>query len=82
MALAVLRDRGGIAAHRAHAEIVRYAGWPAQAICYKLGERAWLAARDEAKAAAGSDFDLKAWHTRALNLGPIGLDNLASVMRG
>ena len=30
----------------------------------------------------GADFDLKAWHTRALNLGPIGLDNLASVLRG
>lgn len=82
VALEVLRERGGIAGHRAHAEIVRYAGWPAQAICYKLGERAWMAARDEARAAAGADFDLKAWHTRALNLGPIGLDNLAAVMRG
>ncbi|WP_026930947.1 DUF885 domain-containing protein [Glycomyces tenuis] len=82
VALEVLRERGGIAGHRAHAEIVRYAGWPGQAICYKLGERAWLAARDEAKAAAGADFDLKAWHTRALNLGPIGLDNLAAVLRG
>ena len=82
VALDVLSGRGGIAGHRAHAEIVRYAGWPAQAICYKLGERAWTAARDEAKAAAGADFDLKAWHTKALNLGPIGLDNLASVLRG
>lgn len=82
VALAVLRERGGIAAHRAHAEIVRYAGWPGQAVCYKLGERAWLAARDEAAAAAGSDFDLKAWHTKALNLGPVGLDNLAAVLRG
>ncbi|GAB3645373.1 DUF885 domain-containing protein [Glycomyces tarimensis] len=82
VALEVLRERGGIAPHRGHAEIVRYAGWPAQAICYKLGERAWTAARDEAKAAAGAAFDLKAWHTKALNLGPIGLDNLAAVMRG
>lgn len=82
VALDVLTTRGRIAEHRAHPEIVRYAGWPAQAICYKLGERAWVAARDEAKAAAGADFDLKAWHTAALNLGPIGLDNLASVLRG
>ncbi|GAA1684895.1 DUF885 domain-containing protein [Glycomyces endophyticus] len=82
VALDVLTNRGRIAAHRAHPEIVRYAGWPGQAICYKLGERAWVAARDEAKAAAGADFDLKAWHTAALNLGPIGLDNLASVLRG
>jgi uncharacterized protein (DUF885 family) len=82
VALEVLRDRGRIAGHRARPEIVRYAGWPAQAICYKLGERAWIDARDDAKAAAGADFDLKAWHTRALNLGPVGLDNLASVLRG
>ncbi|THV42332.1 DUF885 domain-containing protein [Glycomyces buryatensis] len=82
VALEVLTQRGRIASHRAHPEIVRYAGWPGQAICYKLGERAWIAARDEAKAAAGADFDLKAWHTRALNLGPIGLDNLAGVLRG
>ncbi|GAB3236826.1 DUF885 domain-containing protein [Glycomyces halotolerans] len=81
VALEVLRERGRIAEHRAHPEIVRYAGWPGQAICYKLGERAWIAARDEARARAGADFDLKAWHTRALNLGPIGLDNLAAVLR-
>ncbi|GAA2142585.1 DUF885 domain-containing protein [Glycomyces algeriensis] len=81
-ALEVLKTRGRIAEHRAYPEIVRYAGWPGQAICYKLGERAWVDARAEAQAAAGADFDLKAWHTRALNLGPIGLDNLATVLRG
>lgn len=82
VALDVLKSRGRIAEHRAYPEIVRYAGWPGQAICYKLGERAWIAARDEAQAAAGADFDLKTWHTDALNLGPIGLDNLAAVLRG
>jgi uncharacterized protein (DUF885 family) len=53
-------------------EWVRYLGWPAQAICYKLGERVWLAGREAAKqraAAAGETFDLKAWHTRALAMG-------------
>ncbi|RRR99140.1 DUF885 domain-containing protein [Glycomyces terrestris] len=80
-ALDVLTTRGRVPAHRARPEIVRYQGWPAQAICYKLGERAWVAARDEAKAAAGAGFDLKAWHTAALDLGPMGLDNLAAVLR-
>jgi len=57
-------------------EIVRYLGWPGQAISYKLGERAWLAGREAARAAKGADFDLKAWHAAALSLGSLGLDDL------
>lgn len=60
-------------------EIVRYLGWPGQAISYKLGERAWLAGREAARAAhaeRGEDFDLKAWHMKALSLGALGLDDL------
>lgn len=58
-------------------EIVRYLGWPGQAITYKLGERAWLAGRAAARAARGAAFDLKAWHAAALSLGALGLDDLA-----
>lgn len=76
----VLRDRGRIAAHRLHPEVLRYAGWPAQASSYKLGERAWLAAREQARARSGPDFDLKDWHTRALALGPVGLGTLAEAL--
>lgn len=50
-----------------------------QAISYKLGERAWLAGRDAARAAhaaGGSEFDLKSWHMSALSLGSLGLDDL------
>jgi uncharacterized protein (DUF885 family) len=72
----VLRERGRAEPSRVHAEVVRYCGWPAQAIAYKLGERAWLAARAEASRRPG--FDLKRWHTAALSLGPIGLDSLAA----
>ncbi|SDU41434.1 DUF885 domain-containing protein [Jiangella alkaliphila] len=57
-------------------EIVRYLGAPGQAIGYKLGERAWLAGRDAARAARGADFDLKAWHMAALSMGALGLDDL------
>jgi uncharacterized protein (DUF885 family) len=57
-------------------EIVRYLGIPAQAICYKLGERAWLAGRAAAQTARGADFDLKSWHTSALALGSLGLTDL------
>lgn len=55
-------------------EIDRYLGWPAQAISYKLGERVWLQLRDEAKAKHGANFDLRAWHTYALDLGNLGLE--------
>jgi uncharacterized protein (DUF885 family) len=57
-------------------EITRYLGWPGQAISYKLGEREWLRAREQAKARAGDDFDLKAWHASALSLGALGLEQL------
>jgi uncharacterized protein (DUF885 family) len=57
-------------------EVDRYLGWPGQAICYKVGERAWLATRERSREREGKTFNLKAFHTRALNLGPIGLDQL------
>jgi len=57
-------------------EIIRYLSMPGQAITYKLGERAWLAGRDAARAARGNDFDLRAWHMAALSLGSLGLDDL------
>lgn len=57
-------------------ELVRYLGLPSQAICYKLGERVWLEARDTVRRRLGDGFDLKAFHTRALDLGPLGLAQL------
>ena len=57
-------------------EIIRYLGWPAQAISYKVGERSWLAAREAAKQRAGATFDMKSFHTKALELGPMGLAQL------
>ncbi len=76
----VLATAGHGEPHRIHAEVVRYFGWPAQAISYKLGERAWLAARADAMRRPG--FDLKRWHTAALSLGPIGLAGLADALAG
>lgn len=57
-------------------EIDRYLGRPGQAIAYKLGERVWLEAREAARRRAGAAFDLKEFHRRALDLGPMGLDLL------
>lgn len=57
-------------------ELNRYLGWPAQAPSYKIGERVWLDARADAETRHGAAFDLKAFHTAALNLGGLGLDLL------
>ena len=57
-------------------EVDRYLSLPAQATCYKLGERSWLTGRELARSQAGNSFDLKRWHSDALALGPLGLDAL------
>lgn len=57
-------------------EVTRYLGLPGQAISYKVGERAWLQARDGAQERAGADFSLKTFHARALDLGPMGLEQM------
>ena len=62
-------------------EVSRYLGIPGQAISYKVGEREWLAARDESRQRMGPSFDLKQWHTRALSLGPMGLAQMRQEFR-
>ncbi len=61
-------------------EVDRYLGIPGQAISYKVGERVWLEARADARARHGAAFDLKAWHSHALNLGSMGLDQFRAEM--
>ena len=56
-----------------HFEFLRYLGWPGQAPSYKIGERLWLELRDQA---VRRGDDMRAFHTRALLLGSVGLDTL------
>jgi uncharacterized protein (DUF885 family) len=80
MAVALL-EQWAIQSHEMSAsEVDRYLGLPAQAISYKVGERAWLKAREDAKSRLGDAFDLKAFHAHALTLGPLGLDTFAAEM--
>lgn len=73
MALEFAETRSHFPGYFMSSEIVRYLGLPAQAICYKVGERVWLTARDEVRRSKGPAFDLKAFHRAALDLGPMGL---------
>lgn len=61
-------------------EVNRYLGWPGQAPSYKVGERIWLEAREDARARHGSGLDLKAFHRDALDLGSLGLDPLRTAL--
>lgn len=61
-------------------ELNRYLGWPGQAPAYKVGERIWLQAREEARTRKGPAFDLKAFHRAALDLGGLGLDPLRAAL--
>ncbi|HXL87554.1 MAG TPA: DUF885 domain-containing protein [Streptosporangiaceae bacterium] len=61
-------------------ELHRYLGWPGQVSSYKLGERVWLQAREEARARAGAAFSLKDFHSKALSLGAMGLDPLREAL--
>lgn len=76
LALPFVVERSKMHADFMASEVDRYLGWPGQAISYKVGERVWLTARDAARRRHGATFDLKGFHTRALNLGPMGLAQL------
>ncbi|MGP3536746.1 DUF885 domain-containing protein [Microbacterium sp. RD1] len=61
-------------------EVNRYLGWPGQAPSYKVGQRIWEQLRDGYAEAQGSEFDIKQFHKRALDLGGVGLDTLRAAL--
>jgi uncharacterized protein (DUF885 family) len=76
LALPFVIERSKFPADFMASEVDRYLGLPGQAISYKVGERVWLGGRDDARARGGAAFDLKDFHRRALDLGPMGLGQL------
>jgi uncharacterized protein (DUF885 family) len=54
-------------------EVDRYIGMPGQALAYKVGQREILRLRDQARAAWGPDFDIKAFHDTVLGGATISL---------
>ena len=82
LGLAFVRERSHFPPDFLASEVDRYLGLPGQAISYKVGERAWLAAREAARARLGASFDLKAFHARAFDLGPMGLAQMSRELGG
>ncbi|SCC17246.1 Uncharacterized conserved protein, DUF885 familyt [Pseudarthrobacter enclensis] len=69
-----LRENLPISEGQLNFEFTRYLGWPGQAPSYKVGQRLWEQIRAELESRPG--FDLKEFHTKALNIGSVGLDTL------
>ncbi|MFN2301925.1 MAG: DUF885 family protein [Gammaproteobacteria bacterium] len=63
------------------AEVERYIVWPGQALNYKVGERVIRELRNEATAALGDDFDVRAFHREVLTDGALPLQVLQRKIR-
>jgi uncharacterized protein (DUF885 family) len=63
-------------------ETDRYICQPAQALCYKVGQREIQRLRAEASARLGSAFDLRAFHDAVLGHGTLPLATLAHELPG
>ncbi len=61
-------------------EVNRYLGWPGQAPAYKVGQRIWEQVREDERQRRGADFSMKEFHTRALDIGGVGLDTLRAAL--
>ncbi|HEX6298971.1 MAG TPA: DUF885 domain-containing protein [Acidimicrobiia bacterium] len=79
-AVEFIRVYGFRTAAQARDEVLRYLGWPGQAIAYKLGEREVLAIREKMRHALGPNFDLKGFHSTLIGNGAMRLDLLGEVV--
>jgi uncharacterized protein (DUF885 family) len=74
------RDKGvafmesvGLPRTDAEIETDRYIAWPAQALCYKVGQRAIERTRAAIEKRDGDKFDIKSFHDHAIGHGQIPL---------
>ncbi len=65
---------------QARDEVLRYLGWPAQAISYKVGERAILDLRSAMRRQLGADFELRRFHKAVIGHGTVPLGLLSEVV--
>jgi len=79
-ALAFMRRNVNMPDEFVQFEVNRYLGWPGQAPSYKVGQRIWEQLRDQVAEKEGSDFAIKSFHKRALDIGGVGLDTLRSAL--
>lgn len=74
LAVEAMRDRAMLSGPTAEGNVVRYLGWPGQAITYKLGQRVMLDCREALRKRDG--FTLAGFHEAVLEAGSLGLGRL------
>lgn len=80
-AMACFEDNTALSPLNIETEVTRYIGYAGQAVAYKLGELTILRLREEARAALGEAFDIRAFHDHLLSAGAMPLDALEARMR-
>jgi uncharacterized protein (DUF885 family) len=77
-----MHQRGSLPMVDAEIEVDRYTVWPAQALCYKIGQREIERARADVSSQMGSRFDLRAFHDEVLGHGSLPLATLRREILG
>jgi len=74
-AVRYMMERLALARESAVAEVRRFCGSPANALCYAVGRRELLRLRDDYRARAGATFSLRRFHDEVLSYGglPVSL---------
>jgi uncharacterized protein (DUF885 family) len=79
-AIAFMVEHTALAENNIANEVDRYLAMPGQELAYKLGQLEILRLREDARAALGAGFDIRAFHDVVLGQGAVGLVTLRSVV--
>jgi uncharacterized protein (DUF885 family) len=81
-AIKFMKDSLPLAESEIITEVDRYIIWPGQALAYMMGKLEIEALRREVTAKSGKNFDLRAFHDKVLENGPLPLKVLREVVKG